>query len=104
VQPRSNHRRHHPIQRTGAGVGADGRRIEIPLRDPREQEWAVAVERTGARLGIGLKEGEGPDDLKEYFRLASLGMYRDSFGLELDPRFQAEFAAARERARKYLRR
>jgi len=55
-------------------VVRDGRRIEIQLRMPREHEWAVAVERTGIRLGIGLKEGEGPDDLKEYFRLAGQGL------------------------------
>jgi putative GTP pyrophosphokinase len=82
----------------------DGRRIEIQLRDPREHEWAVAVERTGARLDIGLKEGEGPDDLREYFRLASLGMYRDSLDEERDPDFDSSFAAIRERVRPYFRR
>lgn len=81
----------------------DGRRIEIQLRDPREQEWAVAVERTGARLGIGLKEGEGPAELKEYFRLASLGMYRDSLGGGNDPAFAARFDAARDAVKPYFR-
>ncbi len=85
-------------------VVRDGRRIEIQLRDPREHEWALAVERTGARLGIGLKEGEGPTDLKEYFRLASLGMYLDSVGQQPDPSFAAGFRAARERVRPYFRR
>ncbi len=85
-------------------VVRDGRRIEIQLRDPREHEWAVAVERTGARLGIGLKEGQGPPDLKEYFRLASLGMYRDSLGEGPNPDFQKEFAAIRELIRPYFRR
>lgn len=84
-------------------VVRDGRRIEIQLRDPREHEWAVAVERTGARLGIGLKEGEGPADLKEYFRLASLGMYRDSVGLPSDPDLEARFAEIREQIRPYFR-
>jgi hypothetical protein len=82
----------------------DGRRIETQLRDPREHEWAVAVERTGARLGIGLKEGEGPAELKEYFRLASLGMYRDSVGIGNDEAFRAEFNAARDRVRPYFQR
>jgi hypothetical protein len=58
----------------------NGRRIEIQLRDPREHEWALAVERTGTRLGLPLKEGQGPADLKEYFRMASEGMYRVSIG------------------------
>lgn len=85
-------------------VVRDGRRIEIQLRDPREHEWALAVERTGARLGIGLKEGEGPADLKEYFRLASLGMYLDSVGQQPDLAFAARFRGAREQARHYFRR
>jgi len=82
----------------------DGRRIEIQLRDPREHEWAVAVERTGARLKIGLKEGEGPDDLKEYFRLASLGMYLESLGTPPDTAFEERFAAIREQVIPYFRR
>lgn len=82
----------------------DGRRVEIQLRDPREPSWAVAVERTGNRLGIGLKEGEGPADLREYFRLASLGMYRDSVYAEPDPAFDEAFKIAREQVRHYLRR
>jgi hypothetical protein len=94
----------HGYRAVHAIVIRDGRRIEIQLRDPREHEWAVAVERTGARLGIGLKEGEGPDDLKEYFRLASLGMYHDSLGQRPDPSFQAQFAEAREKIRGYFKR
>jgi GTP pyrophosphokinase len=82
----------------------DGRRIEIQLRDPREHEWAVAVERTGARLNIGLKEGEGPADLKEYFRLASLGMYLDSLGTPPNTAFTERFAAIREQVGPYFRR
>lgn len=85
-------------------VVRDGRRIEIQLRDPREHEWALAVERTGARLGIGLKEGQGPAELKEYFRLASSGMYRDSVGITNDPEFEARFDQAREIVAPFFRR
>lgn len=84
-------------------VVRDGRLIEIQLRDPREHEWALAVERTGSRLGIGLKEGEGPADLREYFKLASEGMYTERSG-QPDPAFQRAFDAARERAVPYFRR
>jgi putative GTP pyrophosphokinase len=83
-------------------VVREGRRIEVQLRDPREQEWALAVERTGTRLGIPLKEGEGPADLREYFRLASMGMYRDSLGLDPDLDFDARFVDAREQVRPYF--
>jgi GTP pyrophosphokinase len=80
----------------------DRRRIEVQLRTPREHEWAVAVERTAARLGYGLKEGEGPADLLEYFRLASHGLYLESKGAEPDPAFMREFLAVRERVRPYF--
>jgi putative GTP pyrophosphokinase len=85
-------------------VVRDGRRIEIQLRDPREHEWALAVERTGARLNVGLKEGEGPTELREYFRLASVGMYLDSQGEEPDTAFRAEFDQAHKQALRYFRR
>ena len=80
----------------------DGRRIEVQLRDPREHEWAVAVERIGARLGIGLKEGEGPPELKEYFRLASMGMYLDSVGREPTSEFVHAFENARQQITRFL--
>jgi putative GTP pyrophosphokinase len=83
-------------------VVREGRRIEVQLRDPREHEWALAVERTGTRLGIGLKEGEGPPDLREYFRLASHGMYRDSLGMDRDPALDEQFAEAQEQVRHYF--
>jgi hypothetical protein len=82
----------------------DGRLIEVQLRDPREHEWAVAVERTGYRLGYGLKEGEGPADLREYFLLASLGMYMERIGETPAPEFAQAFDAARRRALRYFER
>lgn len=85
-------------------VVRDGRRIEIQLRTPREHEWALAVERTGTRLGIGLKEGQGPADLREYFRLASHGLYLESLGQRPEPEFSTEFEAARERVVPYFAR
>jgi hypothetical protein len=90
------------LARLEGTVVREGRRIEVQLRDPREHEWALAVERTGTRLGIPLKEGEGPADLREYFRLASLGMYRDNLGLDHDPAFVEQFAEAREQVRPYF--
>lgn len=96
--PPSGYRAVHVI------VVRDGRRIEVQLRAPHEHEWALAVERTGQRLGIPLKEGLGPADLREYFRLASHGMYVDSLGGSPDARFLAEFRAAREAVRPYFAR
>ncbi len=47
------------------------RSVEIQLRTRTQHRWATAVERTGARLGVALKEAAGPDSLLEFFRLAS---------------------------------
>jgi len=98
--------RHEPAPSGYRGVHVivvrEGRRIEIQLRVPREHEWAVAVERTGIRLGIPLKEGLGPADLKEYFRLASLGLYLVAVGAEVPPTLDAEFEALNERVRPYF--
>jgi putative GTP pyrophosphokinase len=46
-----------------------GRRIEIQLRTPWQDMWAQSAEEDTARLGLGLKFGLGPDDLREYYRL-----------------------------------
>jgi putative GTP pyrophosphokinase len=106
VQGRIRDTRHEPAPSGYRGVHVivvrEGRRIEIQLRVPREHEWALAVERTGNRLDIPLKEGLGPADLKEYFRLASLGMYLEEIGADPPPALEAEFEAARERVRHYF--
>lgn len=106
VQGRIRDTRHEAAPSGYRGVHVivlrEGRRIEIQLRIPREHEWALAVERTGARLGFGLKEGLGPADLREYFRLASLGMYLEEMGAEITSAFDAEFEAMRERVRHYF--
>lgn len=47
----------------------DERRIEIQLRTPWQDMWAQSAEEDTARLGLGLKFGLGPDDLREYYRL-----------------------------------
>jgi ppGpp synthetase/RelA/SpoT-type nucleotidyltranferase len=50
-------------------VMQDERRIEIQLRTPWQDMWAQSAEEDTARLGLGLKFGLGPDDLREYYRL-----------------------------------
>jgi ppGpp synthetase/RelA/SpoT-type nucleotidyltranferase len=85
-------------------VERDGRLVEIQLRTPRQHEWAEAVERTGLRLRIPLKEGVGPADLLEYFRLAAHGLALEELGETVDEAFQAEFAAVQERVKHYFAR
>lgn len=50
-------------------VMQDARRIEIQLRTPWQDMWAQSAEEDTARLGLGLKFGLGPDDLREYYWL-----------------------------------
>lgn len=73
---------------------------DAPVKRPPLRTAALNV----LRLGIGLKEGEVPDDLKEYFRLASLGMYMERMSQQPDPTFVQAFDAARARAVPYFRR
>lgn len=50
-------------------VVQDRRRIELQLRTPWQDMWAQSAEEDTARLGLGLKFGLGPADLREYYRL-----------------------------------
>jgi len=83
-------------------VERDGRLIEIQLRTPHQHDWAEAVERAGLRLRIPLKEGAGPPDLLEYFRLASEGLAMEEAGERVNPSFTVRFAAMREKVRPYF--
>lgn len=85
-------------------VMRDGRRIEIQLRTPRQHEWATAVERTGLRLRMPLKEGGGDPNLLRYFELAAYGLALEESDQKADDEFLAEVAEARELVRHYFRR
>jgi len=47
------------------------RMIEIQLRTQGQHVWAEEVERVAARTGFDLKDGRGPEQLLEYFRVAA---------------------------------
>lgn len=77
-------------------VERDEHRIEIQLRTPGQQNWAEVVEKTASRLELPLKDGKGPDDLLEYFRLAAAGIARDELGREPESGFDTSFTLARQ--------
>lgn len=52
-------------------VRRNNRLIEIQLRTPRQHDWAEAVEDAAARTGHNLKDGDGPLELIDFFRVAS---------------------------------
>lgn len=83
----------------------DGRAIEVQLRTRGQQQWATAVEDADARLGrrlrdvgvkLNLKDEEGPESLKDYFRTSGEMIYRRENGLPLDVDFLEEFDRARQ--------
>jgi ppGpp synthetase/RelA/SpoT-type nucleotidyltranferase len=84
-------------------VERDDHRVEVQLRTPGQQEWANAVERTGGRLKLNLKDGAGPADLVLYFKLAADGIARQEAGLPRDEAFEATFAQVRAQVTPYFR-
>jgi putative GTP pyrophosphokinase len=58
----------------------DERRIEVQLRTTSQQAWADAVERADARLGMTLKDGEGPADMVEFFSAAGEVQHMYDYG------------------------
>lgn len=65
-------------------VERDERPIEIQLRTTRQHAWAASVERVGAMLGDALKDGVGPDDLVELFRLLAYSLALQDEGIDAD--------------------
>lgn len=78
------------------------RLVEVQLRTNRQHRWAEAVERTAARLGHNLKDGQGPPELVEYFLLASHVLAAEDRGEEVDEGVVAEFLKTREQVREYF--
>lgn len=77
-------------------VHRDGYAIEIQLRTRGQQDWADAIEKADSRFMTNLKDEDGPEELKDYFRAAGLMIYLGEFRLPIDPAARAEFNRARE--------
>lgn len=70
-----------------------GRLIEIQLRTPLQDEWANIIEKLSRSIVPGLKYGEGPSELREFFSAASEFNAADEAGQRLPP---AKIARLRE--------
>lgn len=77
-------------------VTRDDCRIEVQLRTQGQQEWADAVEKFASRFDLPLKDEQGPDEVLEFFRLASEGIYGDEYGSDITEDFMASFREAQE--------
>lgn len=82
----------------------DERLIEIQLRTPRQDEWARAIEDYSPIVGFDLKSGEGPDDLKLYFKLAADWLAMQDRGELPTGDFLEAFDTIKERVRPYFAR
>jgi hypothetical protein len=79
-----------------------GRVVEIQLRTQRQQLWAEEIERVDDRLGLDLKDGQGPPELVEYFRKASDLLWLQEQGAKPDREFIRTFNGIREQVRPYF--
>lgn len=78
------------------------RLIEVQLRTRLQHDWAEVVERTASRLDYDLKDGQGPDDLITYFRLASDLRWLQETDQDVDAGLVQEFLEVREQVRPYF--
>jgi len=91
-------------------VRRDGCLIEVQLRTESQHEWAEAVDRTALRVDDktasfhGLKDGHGPPELVEYFRLAADAMALEEQGEAVDDEFERRILELQQQVRPYLRR
>ncbi len=81
----------------------EGRTVEIQLRTLSQQRWAETVAGLGNRLGYALKDGEGPDELLDYFRMASDVLDDHDRDRQSDLDFTLRFGELREQVRPYFR-
>ncbi|MGN6607940.1 MAG: RelA/SpoT domain-containing protein [Jatrophihabitans sp.] len=80
-----------------------GRNIEIQLRTYVMHEWAITVERIGARLGTNLKQ-DGRHAIQLLMRAISEAMAIEESGGIVDEAMQDEIGMLREGAAPYLAR
>ena len=80
----------------------DEREIEIQLRTPDQHDWALAVERLGARLGTSLKDGQGPTELLAYLQVVAELIALNERGLDPDAGLLVAMERLLPRVRSYL--
>jgi putative GTP pyrophosphokinase len=83
-------------------VAKDGCYVEIQLRTPWQDAWAQSVEQDTRRLRSGLKFGDGPDDLRKYYRMVSDLMAMRERQEEAPKEFMEELANLFAATRRYF--
>jgi putative GTP pyrophosphokinase len=83
-------------------VERDGHFIEVQVRTPWQDVWAQSVEEDTRRLRAGLKFGQGPADLREYYVMTSEFFAMRERGEEPSQEFMAALAKLFRATRKYF--
>jgi ppGpp synthetase/RelA/SpoT-type nucleotidyltranferase len=76
--------------------------VEIQLRSSSQHDWAEVVAATGSRLGYPLKDGIGPPELVQYFKMASNLLRLQELGQAADEGLTEIFQKLREEVRPYF--
>lgn len=64
------------LARNGLAESYKGLNVELQIRTRLQHSWATAVEAMGAFMGESFKNGQGSDDWREFFALASSAFAR----------------------------
>jgi ppGpp synthetase/RelA/SpoT-type nucleotidyltranferase len=80
----------------------DNRLVEVQLRTTWQHEWARSVEALDLIHGHGLKEGRGPEVLRELLERSAYAVETTGNGGTMPPEFDADFQRLRLEASQYL--
>lgn len=83
-------------------VQYDDRRIEIQLRTPLMQQWAVTVERLSGRLRQDVKGGKGPESLVRLLEAISEAMALEEQGKQVDTELVTRIKSLQSQALPFL--
>lgn len=83
-------------------ISNEDRIVEVQLRTASEQRWSDVIMAAGDRLGYSLKDGSGPEELLDYFRVASHVLALVDRGEAADEGLREHFDELREQVRSYF--
>ncbi|MGN6201152.1 MAG: RelA/SpoT domain-containing protein [Solirubrobacterales bacterium] len=101
-RPDTGYRALHLMVAKRDQLSGEDRIVEIQLRTATEHRWSQVIMAAGERLGYSLRDGDGPDDLLEYFRLASDVLAAGDTGEPIGKNLAEEFVASREKVSHYF--
>jgi putative GTP pyrophosphokinase len=101
-RPDTGYRALHVMIAKRDRISNEDRIVEVQLRTASEQRWSDVIMATGDRLGYSLKDGQGPDELLAYFRVASNVLALIDRGETADEELREHFAELREQVRPYF--